>query len=206
MAEPPPLLFPDGFLKLPKIRPRPLQKRILQYLHEGGRPSTSAISTDLDVWRFSAQRCLRIMKNHGLVEDQWAWFAPSVVPGIKTHTWAITNQGRKELDHLQSIKEPAELHPLGYRILLFMSHGNLMTIGPIAKMTGARNGQVRRVIESLQNKGLVVCLHSRTRTSFGHDVITHLWRITKLGQEMLDRGPTTYLRTVRSQERCPMRV
>jgi hypothetical protein len=138
------------------------------------------------------------MENKGLVTDQPELFAENVVPGIRAHGFSITDPGRRELKLLESIKETAEPYPLGYRILLFMSHGNVMTIGPIAKMTRAPNGQVRRVMKSLHNKGLVECLYSKTRTSFGHDLITHLYRITDLGRKVLEAGPEVYLRTVRT--------
>jgi DNA-binding PadR family transcriptional regulator len=141
------------------------------------------------------------MKRRGFVKDQWVWFAPNVVPGIKAHTWAITNQGRKEFELLQSIREPAESHPLGYRILLFMSHGGLMTIGQVVKTVGKDRGHVKRVMQSLQNKGFVDCLRSKTRTSLGHDMITHLYRINDLGRQVLDADPEAYLREVRRSSR-----
>jgi len=74
-----------------------------------------------------------------------------------------------------------------------------MTIGQIAKMTGKQPGHVRRVMKSLQNKGLVDCLYSKTRTSFGQDVITHLYRITELGRKMLEAGPDRYVMIIRSR-------
>jgi len=36
VAEPPPPPFPDRFFRLHKVRQRPLQKRILEYLSRGG--------------------------------------------------------------------------------------------------------------------------------------------------------------------------
>jgi predicted ArsR family transcriptional regulator len=196
---PAPPAHSSRFAKCCSSKPRPLQRRILEYLREGGRPSINAISTDLDVWRFSVQRSLQIMKRDGFVKDQWIWFAPSVVPGIKAHTFHITDLGWRELEFLQLLGEPPKTYPLGYCILMCLKDANLVTIGPIAKMTGAPDGQVRRVIKSLHNKGLVDCLYSKTRTSFGHDMITHLYRINDLGRQVLDAGPDMYVMTIRSR-------
>jgi len=198
---PPPPPFPDQFLKLPVARQRPLQKRILEYLSQGGWPSVNAISTDLDVWRFSARRCLEFMKSRGLVEDEWVWFMPGSLPDIKAHTFHITDLGWRELKFMQSIPEATESYPLGYRILLYMSHGQPMTVGQIAKMLGEDRGHVGRVIKSLHRAGLVDCLYSKTRTSFGQDMITHLHRITELGQEVPSAGPRAYLSIARSNNR-----
>ena len=77
-------------------------------------------------------------------------------------------------------------------------HGNPVTIGPIAKMLAEESGHVRRVMKSIHNAGLVDCLISKTRTSFGWDTITHLWKITERGRQVLDAGPEEYLRVVRS--------
>ncbi len=137
------------------------------------------------------------MKIRGFVADQWALFAPSVVPGIKAHMWTITSKGRGELKLLQSVTEERELYPLGYRILLFMSHGGLMTIGQISKIVQKDRGHVKRVVESLQNKGLVDCQYNKTRTSFGQDMITHLYRLNDLGRQVLDADPEAYLRVAR---------
>ena len=200
MPVPPPPPLPDRFLKLRKVRPRPLQRRILEYLSEGGWPSINAISTDLDVWRSSAQRCLRVMKSRALVEDQWVYAAPGVLPGIKAHTFHITDEGRRELRFLQYVANPTEPIPLGWRILLLISHGNLVTIGPIARMLGKDRGEVKRTMKSLQNKGLVGSLYSKTRTSYGHDKVTHLYGIGELGRQVLDAGPDAYLRRVRQEE------
>lgn len=143
------------------------------------------------------------MKSKGLVRDQPEFFAPSVVPRIVAHGFTITDSGRKEVELLQSTANPVDPIPLGWRIPLYLSHGNPLTIGSIAKMSGAPNGQVRRVMKSLQNNGLVDCLVSRTRTTFGWDAITHLWGITELGRQVLDVGPETYLRIVRKPKRKP---
>jgi DNA-binding MarR family transcriptional regulator len=201
VAVPAPPPSATRLFKRSKIRPRPLQRRILEYLSQGGRPSINAISTDLDVWRFSVQRCLRVMKNHGLVEDQWAWFAPNVVPGIKAHMWSITNQGRGELKFLQSTVQESESHPLGYRILLYMSHGGLMTTGQIAKMCSKDKGHVKRVLTSLENSGLVRRCPVSVRTRLGYEAITNLWQITPLGREVLDLSSDAYLRSTRSRMR-----
>lgn len=197
MPVPPPLPFPDRFFKLPRVRPRPLQKRILQYLNEGRNSSVNAVSEDLGVSRFSARRALTTMRSRGLVNDQPGFFANCVVPGIRAHGLSITNSGRRELKFLQSIPDNSDSSPLGYRILLCLMHGNPMTIGPIAKATSSLEGHVRRVMKSLQNKGLVECLYSQRRTSLGDDLITHLYRTTDLGRKVLDAGPAAYLRTVR---------
>jgi hypothetical protein len=140
------------------------------------------------------------MKRDEFVKDQWALFAPDVVPGIKAHTFHMTDLGGRELRFLQSAANSTDPHPLGWRILLFMSHGAPVTIGPIAKATGKPNGQVRRVMKSLHNKGLMDCLISKTRTSFGWDAITHLWKITECGRQVLDADPEAYLRIVRSHK------
>jgi len=137
------------------------------------------------------------MKRDGFVKDEWVSFAASVVPGIKAHMWSITNQGRGELKFLQSTVQESESHPLGYRILLFMSHGGLMTIGQIAKIIGKDRGHVKRVVQSLQNKGLVDCQYNKTRTSYGHDMIMHLYKISDPGRQVLDAGPEGYLRMIR---------
>ncbi len=203
VAVPPPPPSATRFFKQSTIRPRPLQKRILEYLSQGGRPSINAISTDLDVWRFSVQRPLQTMKRDGFVKDQWIRFAPTVVPKLKAHVFSITNEGRKQLETMQSNESSMEQYPLGHRILLYISHGNPVTIGPIAKMTGKPKGQVKRVMESLQNKGLAVCLISSTCTALGYDAITHLWKITERGRQVLDADPEAYLRIVRSSKRRP---
>jgi len=198
VAVPPPPFLPKAFFKLPRVRPRPLQRRILGYLSQGGSPSINAIATSLRVWRSSVQRSLKAMKREGSVKDQWVWFASNPLPKIKAHTFHITDWGRRELKFLQSTANPTEPIPLGWRILLLISHGNLVTIGPIAKITGKPQGHIRRVMKSLQNKGLVDCLYSKMRISFGQDLITHLHRITDLGRKVLEAGPEAYLRTVRS--------
>ena len=200
MPVPPPPPSATRFFKLPMIRPKPLQKRILEYLSQGGQPSINSIATDLGVWRFSARRSLRLMKRSGSVEDQWIWFAPSVVPGIKAHTFHMTDLGGRELRFLQSTTSLTEPIPLGWRILLCLLHGNPVTIGPIAKMLAEESGHARRVMKTLQNKGLVDCLYSKTRTSFGWDAITHLWKITECGRQVLDADPEAYLRIVRSHK------
>ncbi len=200
VAVPPPPPSATRFFKQSTIRPRPLQKRILEYLSQGGRPSINAISTDLDVWRFSVQRPLQTMKRDGFVKDQWIRFAPTVAPKLKAHIFSITSEGRKQVKTMQSNENSIEQYPLGHRILLYISHGGLMTIGPIAKITGKPKGQVRRVMESLHNKGLVNCLISKTQTSFGWDTITHLWKITERGRQVLDADPEAYLRIVRSHK------
>jgi len=51
------------------------------------------------------------MKNHGLVEDQWVYAAPGVVPGIRAHTFHITDRGRRELKILTSTTELSEPYP-----------------------------------------------------------------------------------------------
>jgi len=196
VAEPPPPPFLDRFFKLPTAKSRPLQRRILEYLSRGGRPSINAISRDLDVWRFSAQRCLQALKNHGLVEDQWVYVAPDVVPGIKAHTFHITDRGRRELKFMQCIGQAIEPIPLGWRILLHMSHGALMTIGQIAKMVDKDRGEVRRTVKSLHNAGMVDCLWNRTRASLGQDMITHLYRITEFGRQVLDAGQAAYMQII----------
>jgi hypothetical protein len=141
------------------------------------------------------------MKRCGLVKDEWGFFAPAVVPGIKAHMWSITNQGRGELEFLQSISQEHEPYPLGHRILLFMSHGALMTIGQIAKIMGKDRGHVKRVMKSLQNKGLGECLIGSTRTSFGWDATWHLYRIADLGRQVLDAGPDSYPEIIRRHKR-----
>jgi DNA-binding MarR family transcriptional regulator len=156
------------------IGPKPVQRQILQYLSDLSEASVSAISTSTGIKRSSIQRSLRAMKGRGLTGDRWMDYAPAVVPGIKAHMWSITNQGRGELKLLQFVTEEHEPYPLGYRILLFMSHGGLMTIGQIAKIVRKDRGHVKRVVQSLQNKGLVECLYGKTRTSFGPDMIMHL--------------------------------
>jgi len=198
VAEPPPPPFADRFLKLPKVRQKPLQKRILEYLSLGGRPSIKAISTSLGVWRSSVQRSLKVMKREGSVKDQWVYAAPGVVPAIKAHTFHITDRGRRELKILTSTTELSEPYPLGWRILVLISHGNLVTIGPLAKIVDKDPGHVRRVMKSLQNRGLVDCLISRTHNTFDDFMTTHLYRITELGRQVLKTGPTTYLRQIRS--------
>jgi len=141
---------------------------------------------------------LQVLKNHGQVEDQWVYAAPGVVPRIKAHTFHITDTGRRELKLLQSIRQEAEPYPVGYRILLFMSHGGLMTIGQIAKMCRKHPGHIRRVTKSLQNKRLVDCLYRQTRSSFGHGMITHRYRITDLGRQILKTGVASYIRVIRT--------
>jgi len=76
-----------------------------------------------------------------------------------------------------------------------------VTVGWIAKLLGKDRGHVGRVMKSLHRVGLVDCLYSKTHTSFGQDMITHLHRIAKLGRQVLDAGPDAYLRTVRSRRR-----
>lgn len=201
MPVPPTLGPPRLLFKRSVIRPRPLQKQILRHLNEGRKASIHAVSEDLGVHRFSARRCLKYMKSKGLVTDRLELFASGVVPGIRAHGFSITDPGRRELELLQSIKEPAEPYPLGYRILLFMSHGGLMTISPLTKMTGKPSGHVRTVMKSLQNKELVDCLRSSTWTASSWPAITHLYRITELGREMLDAGPEAYLREIRRGKR-----
>jgi len=168
-------------------------------LNEGRKASINAVSKDLGVSRFSARRSLTTMKDKGLVKDQPAMFASGVVPGIVAHGFLITDKGRSELGLLQSFKEHAEPYPLGYRILVYMSHGVIMTVGQIAKMLGKDRGHVGRVIKSLHRAGLIDCLYSKTRTSFGQDMITHLYRITDLGRQVLNAGPEAYLRLARSR-------
>jgi Mn-dependent DtxR family transcriptional regulator len=196
---PPPATFPDRFFKLPRVSQKPLQKRILEYLNEGRKASIHAVSEDLGVSRFSARRCLTAMKGRGSVKDQPEFFARSVVPGILAHGFSITDLGKKELKFLQSTANPVEPIPLGWRILLYMSHENVMTTGQIAKMCGKDRGHVKRVVQSLQNKGLVDCLLSSTCTTFGLDAITHFWRITGLGKRIADAGPDMYVTTIRSR-------
>jgi DNA-binding MarR family transcriptional regulator len=137
------------------------------------------------------------MRSNELVEDQWVYTAPGVVPEIKAHTFHITDTGRRELKFLQLLGEPSRTYPLGYCILMCLRDANLVTIGPIAKMLNKDRGEVKRAMKSLQNKGLVRCLMSRTRTTLGYDAITHLYRITELGREVLDAGPTRYLEALR---------
>jgi len=67
--------------------------------------------------------------------------------------------------------------------------------------SGNPNGQVRRVMKSLQRANLVSGHVTSTHTASGYDVITHLWKITKLGQEVADIGPEAYLRTIRCKRR-----
>jgi DNA-binding MarR family transcriptional regulator len=141
------------------------------------------------------------MKRDGFVKDQWIRFAPNVVLEIKAHTFHITDQGRRELKLLQSKPDSTELIPLGWRILLFLSHGNLMTIGPLAKILGKERGHVKRVMESLHNKGLVSRHISLTRTSLDGHATTHLRKITDLGRQVLDAGPEAYLRMIRRSRR-----
>jgi len=200
---PPPTELPPGLWKRLRPRPKRLQKRILQYLNEGRKASINAVSEDLGVHRFSARRCLKKMEGKGQVTDQPELFAPSVVPGILAHGFSITDEGRRELEFQQSIKETIDPYPLGYRILLFMSHGGLMTIGQIAKMTDKQPGHVRRIMKSLQNKGLVDHLVSGTRTAFGWDTITNLYRITDVGSQMLGAGPEAYLQIIKSRGKLP---
>ncbi len=200
MAVMPPPPSAMRFFKRSTIRPRPLQKRILEYLREGGRPSINAISVDLDVWRFSVQRSLKIMKRDGFVKDQWIRFAPTVVPSLKAHVFSITERGRKQLPSLQSTTATVEAHPLGYRILLYISHGQPMTTGQIAKIVGKPRGHVKRVISSLSNLGLVkhLFVSATTRSSFG--TVVSLWQITGLGRQNLDAGPDAYLRILKRRD------
>jgi len=197
VAEPPPPPFPDLFLKARMSRPKPLQKRILEYLCQGAWPSINAISTDLDLWRFSVQRSLQTMKRDGFVEDQWVYAAPSVLPGIKAHTFHITDRGRRGLKFLQLLGEPPKTYPLGYCILMCLKDAYPATAGQIAKMLSKDRGEVKRTMKSLQNKGLVDCMYSSTRTTFGWPAITHLYRITDLGRHVLGAGPANYLDAVR---------
>ena len=197
MAEPPPPLLPNEPFKPPLIGLKPLQRQILQYLGQGGTPSINAISTDLDIWRYSAQRSLKLMKSRRLVEDEWVYAAPTVVPRIKAHTFHITDRGRKELKLLQSLGEPLKAYPVEYCILMCLRHGDLVTIDPIAKMLDKDRGHVGRVIKSLHRAGLVDCLYSKTRASFGQDMITHRYRIADLGRRVLEAGPNAYLRKIR---------
>jgi len=141
------------------------------------------------------------MKREGSVIDQRVWFASNPPPRIKAHTFHITDRGRRELEFLQSTSSVTEQIPLGWRIPLLISHGNLVTIGPLAKMLNKDRGHVRRVMKNLQNKGLVDCLYSETRRSFGPDLITHLYRITELGRKVSDAGPDAYLRIIRSRRK-----
>lgn len=201
MPVPPLPPFPERFFRLPMIRPKPLQRRILEYLSQGGRPGINAISTHLRVWRFSARRSLQAMKTRGFVKDRWALFAPDVVPKLIAHVFSITEQGRKQLPLMQSTEASTEPYPLGYRILLFMSHGGLMTVGRIAKMVDKDRGHVKRVIESLQNAGLVACHMNSTHTPSGYDAITHIYVISKLGREVLSSGPAAYLERTRKRLR-----
>jgi len=199
---PPPSHLPPGLWKRLRPRPRPLQKRILEYLSRGGRPSINAIAADLDVWRFSIQRSLQTMKRDGFVEDQCVYAAPGVVPGIKAHTFHITDLGWRELKFLQLLGEPPKTYPLGYCILMCLKDACPATAGQIAKMLSKDRGEVRRTMKSLQSRALVDCLIGRTRTTFGWDTFTNLYRITELGRKVLDAGPDAYLRTVRSHRRC----
>lgn len=199
MPVPPPATFPDRFFKLPRIRQKPLQRRILQYLNEGRKASVNVVSEDLGVHRFSARRCLSTMNSRGLVTDQLELFASSVVPRMVAHGFSVTDKGKRELELLRSITEPAEPYPLGYRILLCLSHGGLMTAGQIAKMVDKDSGHVRRVMKSLQNKGLVDCLVSSTRTASGYDAITHLWKTTALGVKVLNYCPSAYAQAMRTR-------
>lgn len=173
MPVPPPTHLPPGLWKRLRPRPKPLQRRILQYLSEGRKASINAVSEDLGVSRFSARRCLSTMKSRGLVTDQLELFASSVVPRMVAHGFSVTDKGRRELELLRSITEPAEPYPLGYRILLCLSHEGLMTAGQIAKMVDKDRGHVKRVVQSLQNKGLVKCLYGKTRTSFRNPGFSH---------------------------------
>jgi DNA-binding PadR family transcriptional regulator len=116
---------------------------------------------------------------------------------IRAHTFSITNRGKEELKFLQSVSEDRDTYPLGYCILLFLPDGYPVTVGWIAKLLGKDRGHVGRVMKSLHRAGLVDCLYSKTRTSFGRDMITHLYRITELGLEALEVGPDIYLRNVR---------
>jgi len=203
VAMPPSPLFADRFFRLPMSRRRPLQRLILEYLKRGGRPSVNAISTHLGVWRSSVQRSLKAMKREGSVKDQWVWFAPGFVPGIKAHTFHITDRGRRELKILASTAELSEPYPLGYRILLFLPDGYPVTVGWIAKLLNKDSGHIRRVMKSLRNKGLVDCLCSKTRTSFGHSTITYLYGINDLGRQVLDAGPDPYPKIIRIHKQLP---
>lgn len=194
MAVPPPLPSATRFFKRSATRPRPLQERILQYLHEGSRPSINAISTDLDVWRFSVQRSLQLMKQKGSVKDQWIRFAPTIAPKLKAHVFSITSEGRKQLETMQSNENSKEPYPLGHRILLYISHGHPMTTGQIAKIVGKPKGHVKRVISSLSNRGLVKHLFVSATTRSGFGTVISLWQITSLGRDVLYRGPTSYMK------------
>jgi len=205
VAVPLPPTFPDQFLKLPRVRPKPLQKRILEYLSQGGTPSINAISTDLDVWRSSVQRSLQTMKRDGFVEDQWVYAAPGVVPGIKAHTFHITNAGRKELKFLQSLGEPPKTYPLGYCILMCLKDAYPATAGQVAKLCDKDRGHVRRVLTGLENHGLVRRYVTSTRTRWNSETITNLWEITKVGEGVLDAGPVACVRAIRRRDRSRLR-
>jgi predicted ArsR family transcriptional regulator len=203
---PPPNHLPPGLWKRLRPRPKPLQERILRYLNEGRKASINAVSEDLEVSRFSTRRSLAAMESGGFVKDQMELFAASIVPKIKSHSFTITNAGQGELRYLKSIEQAITPSPLGYRILLFLMHGHPATIGQIAKATSSLEGHVRRVMKSLHNARLVDCLYSKTRTSFGHDMITHLYKISESGREVLDAGPAAHLRMVRRPVRDMKRV
>jgi DNA-binding MarR family transcriptional regulator len=89
-----------------------------------------------------------------------------------------------------------EPYPLGYQILLYLSHGKPVTIGWLSKMCRKDAGHVRRAVKSLQNKELVNCHMTSTRTASGYDAITHFYTITELGRQVLDAGPYRYLRMI----------
>ncbi len=200
VAEPPPPPSATKFFKRSTIRPRPLQERILEYLSQGGEPSINAIASHLKVWRFSVQRSLKTMKREGSVEDNWIMFAPTVVPKLKAHVFSITERGRKQLPSLQSTATTVEAHPLGYRVLLYISHGHPMTTGQIAKICAKDKGHVKRVMTSLTDRGLVRHLFHSTRTRSSNDVVINLWQITGLGREALDAGPEGYLRILKRRD------
>jgi len=137
------------------------------------------------------------MKSRGLVEDEWVWFMSGFLPDVKAHTFHITDRGMKELKLLQSLGEPPKTYPLGYCILMCLKDSYPATAGQLAKMLGKDRGEVKRTMKSVQNKAPVDCLYRKTRTSFGQDIITHLYRITDLGGQVLEAGPNAYLRMVR---------
>ena len=66
--------------KLFVVKIKPAQFRLLRYLDYFGKLSVHTISNDLNMDSHSVRRCLEALRFEKFVQDEYVYFAPTVLP------------------------------------------------------------------------------------------------------------------------------
>jgi len=82
VAEPPTPALTPGFFRLLLPRPKPVQRRLPEYLSGVDEATVSAISATTGIGWSSVQRSLRLVKGRGFARDRWIDYAAGFLQSL----------------------------------------------------------------------------------------------------------------------------